>query len=45
MTKVFPNRPIVNIPNDDQIFHMIFDLDDSYQVPGLQFVYSTALGE
>jgi len=40
MTKVFPNRPIVNIANDDQIFHVIFDLDDKFQVPGLQFVYS-----
>ena len=40
MYRVFPNRPIVNIPNDDQIFHVIFDLDDKFQVPGLQFVYS-----
>lgn len=40
MNKVFPNRPIVDIPSDDQIFHVIFDLDNRFQVPGLQYVYS-----
>ena len=40
MKKVLPDRPIVDIPNDDQIFHVIFDLDDKFQVPGLQYVYS-----
>jgi Domain of unknown function (DUF4159) len=37
MQKVFPNRPIVDIPNDDPIFHTVYDLDDRYQVPGDQF--------
>ncbi len=27
MRKVFPDRPIVEIPNDDPIFHTIYDLD------------------
>ena len=40
MKRVFPHRAIVNIPNDDQIFHVIFDLDDKFQVPGLQYIYS-----
>ena len=31
---VFPDRPIVDIPNDDPIFHTVFDLDDRFQVPG-----------
>ena len=31
---VFPDRPIVEIPDDDPIFHTVFDLDDRYQVPG-----------
>ena len=34
MHKVFPDRPIVEIHNDDPIFHTIYDLDDRYQVPG-----------
>ncbi len=40
MKKVFPNRPIVDLPNDEAIFHTVYDLDDRYQVPGEQFVYS-----
>lgn len=38
--RVFPDRPIVDIPNDDAIFHTVYDLDDRYQVPGEQFVYT-----
>lgn len=29
-----PDRPVVDIPNDDEIFHDVFDLDNRYQVPG-----------
>ena len=38
MKKVFPDRPIVDLQNTDQIFHTIYDLDDRYQVPGAQFI-------
>jgi len=34
MRAVFPDRPIVEIDNDDPIFHSVYDLDDRYQVPG-----------
>ena len=34
MKRVFPNRPIVEIPNGDAIFHTVYNLDDRYQVPG-----------
>ena len=40
MKKVFPDRAIVDLPNGDAIFHTVFDLDDRYQVPGEQFVYT-----
>ena len=40
MKRVFPDRPIVEIDNTDQIFHVLYDLDDRYQVPGAQFLYS-----
>jgi hypothetical protein len=40
MQKVFPDRPIVDIPANDPIFHTIFDLDDKYQVPGAQYLRS-----
>jgi hypothetical protein len=34
MKLVFPDRPIVEIDNADQIFHTMYDLDDRYQIPG-----------
>jgi len=40
MSRVFPDRPIVDIANEDAIFHTIFDLDDRYQVPGEQVLYT-----
>jgi hypothetical protein len=45
MSKVFPDRPIVEIPNPDPIFHTVFDLDDRYQVPGAQYLYSGKIYE
>jgi hypothetical protein len=38
--KVFPNRPIVELDNAEQIFHSVYNLDDRYQVPGAQFLRS-----
>ena len=40
MKKVFPDRPVVDIDNADPIFHVLYDLDDRYQVPGAQYLYS-----
>src|SRR6516165_4145915 len=38
--KVFPDRPIVEIPDSDAIFHTVYDLDERFQVPGWQWVHS-----
>ena len=35
MSKIFPDRPIVEIENRDPIFHVLYDLDERVQVPGL----------
>ena len=45
MKRVFPDRPIVEIDSADPIFHTIYDLDDRYQVPGAQYLYSHKLWE
>jgi Domain of unknown function (DUF4159) len=37
MSKVFPDRPIEDIPNGDPIFHTLYDLQDRFQVPGAQY--------
>jgi uncharacterized protein DUF4159 len=40
MQRVFPDRPIVDLPKNDPIFHTIYDLDNKYQVPGAQYLRS-----
>ncbi|MFO7275763.1 MAG: DUF4159 domain-containing protein [Pseudomonadota bacterium] len=34
MQRVFPDRPIVDIPEDDPILHVLYDLDERTQIPG-----------
>jgi hypothetical protein len=34
MKLVFPDREIVEIDNDDPIFHVVYDLNDRYQILG-----------
>jgi Domain of unknown function (DUF4159) len=36
MKKVFPDRPIVDIEDNDAIFHTVYDLDNRYQIPGAE---------
>ncbi len=45
MRKVFPEREVVDLPNEDAIFHTVFDLDDRYQVPGAQFLMTGRIYE
>ena len=45
MEKVFPDRPIVEIPDNDPIFHTVYDLDDRYQVPGAQYIQTHSMSE
>jgi hypothetical protein len=40
MRKVFPDRPIVDIPPSDPVFHVVFDIVDHVQIPGIQVAYS-----
>jgi hypothetical protein len=35
MRRVFPDRPIVDIPLTDPVFHLQYDLDNSVQIPGI----------
>ena len=38
MQRVFPDRPIVDIPENDPILHNVYDLSDRYQVPGARYL-------
>jgi hypothetical protein len=40
LQRVFPDRPIEDIPDNDPIFHTIYDLQDRFQVPGAQYFRS-----
>lgn len=37
MQRVFPDRPVVDLDNKEAIFHVLYDLDDRFQVPGAQW--------
>lgn len=36
LSKAFPDRPIVEIPEDDALMSVMFDLDKSIQIPGVR---------
>jgi hypothetical protein len=38
LERVLPNRPPIDIPNSDPIFHTIYDLNDRVQIPGAQYL-------
>ena len=40
MRQVFPDRPIEDLSDSDEIFHVLFDLGARFQVPGEQYVWS-----
>lgn len=35
MNRVFPDRPIVEIPDGDPVLHAVYDLDERIQIPGI----------
>jgi hypothetical protein len=45
MKKVLPDREIVDLPDGEEIFHTVYDLDDRFQVPGYQYVYTHSICE
>jgi len=38
--RVFPHRPIVEIPDSDALLHILYDIDENIQIPGIQFLRS-----
>ena len=43
--KVFPDRPIKEVPITDPIFHCFYDIKTLFQVPGAQYLYTGRLYE
>jgi hypothetical protein len=44
MHRVFPERAVVDIPDDDSILHLVYDVEKRYQVPGVRYL-STGVTE
>jgi hypothetical protein len=40
LRQIYPDRQVVDLPNDDPIFHVVSDLSDRFQVPGAQYLRS-----
>jgi hypothetical protein len=40
MSRVFPDRPVVDIPEGDEVFHVLYDLDQRVQIPSLRVAYT-----
>ena len=40
MTTLLPGRPIIDIPEQDPLHHILFDLDKRTQIPGERHLYS-----
>ena len=40
MRQIFPERPIVDIPPDDEVFHTLYDTEPGEQIPGVQMLYT-----
>jgi hypothetical protein len=43
LSKVFPLRPVVDIPQSDPIFHVLYDLNERLQAPGANHYYEDHL--
>ena len=40
MSRVFPDRPVVDLKKADAVFHVLYDLDERFQVPGVHTIGS-----
>ncbi|MCC6343448.1 MAG: DUF4159 domain-containing protein [Bryobacterales bacterium] len=40
LRRVYPDRPVVDLESSEAIFHVIHDLDQRVQVPGIQYLRS-----
>jgi len=40
MQRVFPDRPIVDLPENDEVLHVLYDLDQRTQIYGIRYFYT-----
>jgi hypothetical protein len=39
MKRVFPDRPIIDLPDDHPVFHVVYDIKDKHQIANWQALY------
>jgi hypothetical protein len=40
MRQIYPDKPVEDLTDKDEIFHVLYDMDDRFQVPGEQYIRS-----
>ncbi|MBM3758117.1 MAG: DUF4159 domain-containing protein [Acidobacteria bacterium] len=45
LRKIFPDRTVVDLDDGDPMFHVLYDLNDRFQVPGRQYIWSGSTSE
>lgn len=40
LQKIFPDRVVIDLADGEPIFHVLYNLDKKFQVPGQRFIYS-----
>ena len=45
LQRVFPDRQVLELENGDHIFHVVFDLEKRFQVPGAQYLQTGSMSE
>ncbi len=40
LSRVFPDRPVIDLQNKEPVFHVLYDLDERFQIPGIVMFYS-----
>jgi hypothetical protein len=40
MRQVLPDQPVEDLPDNDEIFHVLYDISEKFQIPGEQYVNS-----
>jgi len=45
MSRVFPDRPVVDMDTRDEVYHVLYSLDERLQVPGIQYLFTGNVDE
>jgi len=40
MRMIFPDRQVEDLSNQDELFHVMYDLDDRVQIPGTRYIWN-----